>query len=143
MKFSVKDFCSRCEKIRSFLRIWSHLLKKSSMENFTFCTVISIYIDVLFTSSPCMTFWIPKNSHILKSVFSDAFCVLIWIFSAQDESSVSGAVSVSMSVGNFSLKAHSQVWENFWALILFFSRYLKFFLTFWSCKKTTWLDKSS
>ena len=31
MKFSIKDFFS-------FLRIWSHLLKKSLMENF-FCAV--------------------------------------------------------------------------------------------------------
>ena len=28
MKFSIKDFFSKCDQIRSFLRIWSHLLKK-------------------------------------------------------------------------------------------------------------------
>ena len=28
MKFSIKDFFSECDQIRSFLRIWSHLLKK-------------------------------------------------------------------------------------------------------------------
>ena len=28
-KFSIKDFFSKCDKIRSFLRIWSHLLEKS------------------------------------------------------------------------------------------------------------------
>ena len=39
MKFSVKDFFSKCDQIRSFLRIWSHLLKKSLMENFIFCAV--------------------------------------------------------------------------------------------------------
>ena len=39
MKFSIKDFFSKCDQIRSFLRIWSHLLKKSLMENFTFCAV--------------------------------------------------------------------------------------------------------
>ena len=39
MKFSVKDFFSKCEQIRSKLRIWSHLLKKSLMENFIFCAV--------------------------------------------------------------------------------------------------------
>ena len=38
-KFSIKDFFSKCEKIRSFLRIWSHFLKKSLMENFTFCAI--------------------------------------------------------------------------------------------------------
>ena len=32
MKFSNKDFSSKCDQIRSFLRIWSHLLKKSLME---------------------------------------------------------------------------------------------------------------
>ena len=26
-----------CDQIRSFLRIWSHLLRKSLMENFIFC----------------------------------------------------------------------------------------------------------
>ena len=36
MKFSVKDFFSKCA---SFLRIWSHLLKKSLMENFIFCAM--------------------------------------------------------------------------------------------------------
>ena len=36
MKFSIKDFFSKCDKIRNFLRIWSHLLKKSYMENFIF-----------------------------------------------------------------------------------------------------------
>ena len=39
MKFSNKDFFSKCEQIRSFLRICSHLLKKSLMENFIFCAV--------------------------------------------------------------------------------------------------------
>ena len=33
MKFSIKDFFSKCDQIRSFLWIWSHLLKKSLMEN--------------------------------------------------------------------------------------------------------------
>ena len=40
MKFSITDFFSICDQIRSFLLIWSHLLKKSLMENFTFCAVI-------------------------------------------------------------------------------------------------------
>ena len=40
MKFSVKNFFSKCDQIRRFLRIWSHLLKKSLMENFIFCAVL-------------------------------------------------------------------------------------------------------
>ena len=39
MKFSIKDFFSKCDEICSFRRIWSHLLKKSLMENFMFCAV--------------------------------------------------------------------------------------------------------
>ena len=40
MKFSFKDFFSKRDQIRSFLRIWSHLLKKSLIENFILCAVI-------------------------------------------------------------------------------------------------------
>ena len=40
MKLSTKDFFSKCNQIRRKLRIWSHLLKKSLMENFIFCAVI-------------------------------------------------------------------------------------------------------
>ena len=43
MKFSIRDFSSTCDKIRSFLRIWSYLLEKSLMENFIFCAVLTIY----------------------------------------------------------------------------------------------------
>ena len=38
MKFSIKDFFSKCEEI-CFLRILSDLLKKTLMENFIFCAV--------------------------------------------------------------------------------------------------------
>ena len=41
MELSMKDFLSKCDQIRSFLWIWSHLLKKSSMENFIFCAVFN------------------------------------------------------------------------------------------------------
>ena len=40
-KFSTKDFFNKCDQIRSFLRIWSHLLKKYLMENFAFYAVLS------------------------------------------------------------------------------------------------------
>ena len=33
MKFSIKDFFSKCEQTRRILRIWSHFLKKSLMGN--------------------------------------------------------------------------------------------------------------
>ena len=40
IKSSIKDFFSKCGQIHSFLQIWLHLLKKSLMENFIFCTII-------------------------------------------------------------------------------------------------------
>ena len=40
MKFSIKNFFSKCDQIRRKLRIWSHLQKKSLIENFIFCPVL-------------------------------------------------------------------------------------------------------
>ena len=42
MKFSIKDFFRKCDQIGRKLRIWSHLPKKSLMENFIFCAVTHI-----------------------------------------------------------------------------------------------------
>ena len=42
-KFSGKDFLSKCDQIRSFLRTWSYLLRKSLMENFIFFAAIDRY----------------------------------------------------------------------------------------------------
>ena len=39
MKFSIKDFFGKCDQIRMKLQIWSHLPKKSLMENFILCAV--------------------------------------------------------------------------------------------------------
>ena len=43
MNSSIKDFFSKCNEIRSLLRIWSRLLKKSLMEEFIYCAVIGLY----------------------------------------------------------------------------------------------------
>ena len=52
MKFSIKDFLSKCDQIRRKLRIWSHLLKKSLIENFIFCAVLTLSLSplILFQS---------------------------------------------------------------------------------------------
>ena len=62
MKFSIKDFFSKCYQIRSFLRIWSHLLKKSLIENFIFCAVYK---------PPSM------NSQYLIDTLSDLLTIMI------------------------------------------------------------------
>ena len=56
MKFFIKDFFSKCDQIRSFLRIWSHLLKKFLMENLIFCAMIALF---LFMKEMCR-FWLLK-----------------------------------------------------------------------------------
>ena len=45
MKFSIKDFFSKCDQIRRNLRIWPHLLTKCLMENFIFCAVLVVQMS--------------------------------------------------------------------------------------------------
>ena len=45
MTFSIKEFFSKCDQIRNFQRIWSHLLKKSLMQNIIFCAVIILNLS--------------------------------------------------------------------------------------------------
>ena len=40
MKFSIHDFFSKCNQIRNFQRILSHLPKKFLTENFIFCVAL-------------------------------------------------------------------------------------------------------
>ena len=46
MKFSIKDFFNKCEQIRKKPRIWSHVLKKSLIENFIFCMVNNLFAQI-------------------------------------------------------------------------------------------------
>ena len=47
MRLFIKDFFSKCDQICRKLRIWSHLLKKSLIENFIFCVVTFLQNDVV------------------------------------------------------------------------------------------------
>ena len=40
MKFSIYDFFNKCDQIRRKLRIWSHLLNKSLMENIFYAACV-------------------------------------------------------------------------------------------------------
>ena len=46
MKFSIKDFSSKCDQICRKLRIWSHLLEKFLMENFIFGQCKAMYTSL-------------------------------------------------------------------------------------------------
>ena len=43
IKFFIKKFFSKCDRIRRKLRIWSHLLKKFLTENFIFCAMSPLH----------------------------------------------------------------------------------------------------
>ena len=55
MKFSIKDFFSKCDHIHKKIRIWSRLLKKYLMKNFIcyalfvvenlFCYIQTVYCN--------------------------------------------------------------------------------------------------
>ena len=61
-KFSIKDFFSKCDQIRRYLRIWSHLLKKSLMENFIFCAVL--------VTSRCLSVFFNYTLRIMNKALS-------------------------------------------------------------------------
>ena len=53
IKFFIKDFFSKCDQICRKLWIWSHLLKKSLMENFIFCAMKNdLFLEFGLCSSP-------------------------------------------------------------------------------------------
>ena len=61
MKFSIKDFFSKCDEIRSFVQIWSHLLEKSLMENLILVkweSQKSIKVFIIDWIIHCFTYWV-------------------------------------------------------------------------------------
>ena len=60
IKFSIKNFFSKCDQIRRKLRILSHLLKKSLIENFIFCAVYKLSLN---NFGHCDQIW----AHLLNS----------------------------------------------------------------------------
>ena len=66
---STKDYFSKCDQIRMKLQIWSHLQKKSLMENFILCAVtiadlkISVFVLIHIKIIPWkLRVLSPKNS---------------------------------------------------------------------------------
>ena len=52
MKFSIKDFFSKCDQILRKLQILSHLLKKSLLKNFIFCVFCSFHLILVTRLKP-------------------------------------------------------------------------------------------
>ena len=71
MKFSMKDSSSKCDQIRRKLRIWTHSLEKSLMENFIFCAVIRCHIGFFER-----LFNLELSSHSFHKITFASFCYL-------------------------------------------------------------------
>ena len=48
VKLSIEDFFSKCDKIRSFQRVWSHLLKKSLRKTSFFVQCLTVFIKAAY-----------------------------------------------------------------------------------------------
>ena len=68
---------SKCEQICSFLQIWPHLLKKSSMKNFIFCavrgvqneqTTVSFEEPGNFLKNQLSSLLLPRNTDFYKRI---------------------------------------------------------------------------
>ena len=71
MKLSITDFFSKYDQTRNFLQIWSHLLKKSVMENFAFCAVSHYLDDLDFTEKTTVLLDVFDREIVLFTSFSD------------------------------------------------------------------------
>ena len=72
MKFSIIDFFSKFDQIHSFLRIWSHQLKKSLMENFSFGAV-NLNLRGLFSFPNSV-----RTNQRLKFFYKNRMKYIIW-----------------------------------------------------------------
>ena len=73
MKFTIKDFFSKYDQIHSFQLIWSHLLRKSLIENFIFRAVQDV-LSALFTNF--VKYYSTKDLPV--QVRSKSFTAALW-----------------------------------------------------------------
>ena len=62
MKIFIKDFFSKCDQISRKLRIWSHLLKKSLVENFIFCAVAFMQYVAILLKITCFEYRVYRTN---------------------------------------------------------------------------------
>ena len=82
MKFSITDFCSKCEQIRSFLRIWSHFTEEIDNGTLYFLysePQISAFKAKLYRKSCFITIW---SSRLQSSAAVIQPCCNSWLLIA-------------------------------------------------------------
>ena len=83
MTFSIKDFSSKWDQIIKKLRIWSHLLKKSLMENFIICAVnyanlnhikgLVFFLEYIYLCWSLV--WLTNFDFYFRFFFCSCFCL--------------------------------------------------------------------
>ena len=96
MKFSIKDFLSKCDQIRRKLQIWSHLLKKSLMENIIFCETCNVIKKRL--QHRCFPV---KLTKFFRTPVNDSFC------------SFHPDLDLSVNKSNVITKLLNNIWRNY------------------------------
>ena len=66
MNFSIIDLFSKFDQIRRELRIWSHVLNKSVVENF-FCAVTEVLLIILIQNIYCFIFYLISKAVTKKN----------------------------------------------------------------------------
>ena len=64
VKLFIKDFFSKCDQICSFLRSWSHLLKKSLIKSFFLCS--ALLLPLPSCSYPARSSYVNDDKYVAK-----------------------------------------------------------------------------
>ena len=73
----MKDFFSKCDQIRGEQRIWSHVLKKSFMENFIFCSVYTLLKKQNFCIEPVVSLFMHCDNFNVTATLTHGLVVEI------------------------------------------------------------------
>ena len=133
MKFSIKNFFSKCDQSRSSLRIWSHLLKKSSTENF--CAVFP-------TSANLATPLFPSFLHLPAFGHRNSYAVPMepfFTFVATNHKSNVNQKSIQDYTKYTWWSVFAKIVNNIWPITIFAKslhhRYLtRSYMSHWLCK---------
>ena len=104
MKFTIKHFFSKYDRICKKLRIWSHLLKKSLMENFIFCSVKRLRMFM----GPIKNFMYVYGSHRERSLDQ----AILPLGLSMNTYSYISRFNISMSFVNDKRKVESMIKKN-------------------------------
>ena len=99
LKFSIEKFFSKCDQIYRNMRIWSHLLRKSLTEHFSFCTLLNLVKEEEYCPSYKDYFFEKELTFLWRSkkVCSVRMLCLFLVYMRKQEMHISIGVHLSFS----------------------------------------------